>query len=127
MTRLAAPSSRLRLSSSASPARRLATCSILMVAASAGALIVGSAAGAVLQLAVFDLEEQQLLTEAGAWGYVAAFCLVSLMVLPAVVGIALGVRARHLGERRLGTTGILLNALTVAYLVLTGVGALLLG
>jgi hypothetical protein len=76
---------------------------------------------------VFDLEEQQLLSEAGAWGYVAAFCLVVLMALPAVIGIVLGVRGRHLGERRLGTMGIVVNALIAAYLVLTGVGTLLFG
>ena len=98
-----------------------------MVAASAVALMVGGAIGTFLQLTVFDLEEQQLLSEAGVWGYVAAFCLVVLMVLPAVIGIVLGMRGRRLGERRLGTAGVVVNALTAAYLVLTGVGALLPG
>ena len=98
-----------------------------MVAASAVAFVIGSAVGTFLQLTVFDLEEQQLLSEAGAWGYVAAFCLVVLIVLPAVIGIVLGVRGRRLGERRLGTTGIVVNALIAAYLVLTGVGTLLFG
>jgi hypothetical protein len=96
-----------------------------MVAASAVALMIGGAVGTFLQFIVFDLEEQQLLSEAGAWGYVAAFCLVVLMALPAVIGIVLGVRGRRLGERRLGTTGIVVNALIAAYLVLTGVGTLL--
>jgi hypothetical protein len=76
---------------------------------------------------VFDLEEQQLLTEAGAWGYVAAVCLVVLMVVPAVIGIVLGLRGRRLVEHLLGTAGIVVNALTAAYLVLTAVGTLLLG
>jgi hypothetical protein len=98
-----------------------------MVAASAVALMIGGAVGTFLQFWVFDLEEQQLLSEAGAWGYVAAFCLVVLIVLPAVIGIVLGVRGRRLGERRLGTTGIVVNALIAAYLVLTGVGTLLFG
>jgi hypothetical protein len=98
-----------------------------MVAVSAVALMIGGAVGTFLQFTVFDLEEQQLLSEAGAWGYVAAFCLVVLMALPAVIGIVLGVRGRHLGERRLGTMGIVVNALIAAYLVLTGVGTLLFG
>jgi hypothetical protein len=98
-----------------------------MVAVSAVALMIGGAVGTFLQFTVFDLEEQQLLSEAGAWGYVAAFCLVVLMALPAVIGIVLGVRGRHLGDRRLGTMGIVVNALIAAYLVLTGVGTLLFG
>lgn len=98
-----------------------------MVAASAVALMIGGAVGTFLGLTVFDLEEQQLLSEAGAWGYVAALCLVVLMVVPAVTGIVLGLRGRRLGERRLGTVGIVVNALTAAYLVLTAVGTLLLG
>jgi hypothetical protein len=122
-----APSHRHGLSLPADPARRVATWSLLMVAASAVAMMIGGAVGTFLQFTVFDLEEQQLLSEAGAWGYVAAFCLVVLMVLPAVIGIVLGVRGRRLGERRLGTTGIVVNALIAAYLVLTGVGTLLLG
>lgn len=122
-----APSHRHKLALPTDPARRFATWSVLMVAASAAALMVGSAVGAFLQFTVFDLEEQQLLYEAGAWGYVAAVFLVALMVLPAVIGIVLGLRGRRLGERRLGTTGIVVNALIAAYLVLTTVGTLLLG
>jgi hypothetical protein len=98
-----------------------------MVAASAVAMVIGAAVGTLLQVTVFDLEEQQLLSEAGAWGYVAAFCLVVLMVLPAVTGIVLGLRGRRLGERRLGTTGIVVNALIAAYLVVTGVAMLMFG
>ena len=97
-----------------------------MVAASVVAMMIGSVVGTFLQLTVFDLEEQQLLSEAGAWGYVAALCVVVLMVVPAVIGIALGLRGHRLGERRLGTVGIVVNALTAAYLVLTAVGTPLL-
>jgi amino acid transporter len=122
-----APSHRQNLSLPADPARRVATWSLLMVVASAVALMVGGAIGTLLQLTVFDLEEQQLLSDAGPWGYVAAFCIVVLMIGPASVGIVLGVRGRRLGERRLGTTGIVVNALIAAYLLLTGVSTLLLG
>jgi hypothetical protein len=97
-----------------------------MVAATALAALTAGAVGTFLQLVVFDLEEQQLLSEAGAWGYVGGLALLALMVIPALVGIALGVRARRLGERRLGTTGIVMNALIASYLVITFVANLLL-
>jgi MFS family permease len=118
---------RHRLSLPTDPARRAATWSLVMVAASVVTLTIGSAVGTFLQFWVFDLEEQQLLSEAGAWGYGAGFCLLALTVLPPVVGVVLGRRGRRLGERRLGTAGILVNALIVAYLVITGVGTLLAG
>lgn len=121
------PSRRHRFSLPREPARRAATWSVLMVPTSAFAVMIGGAVGTLLQFAVFDLEEQELLSEAGAWGYVAGFCLVALMVLPAVVGIVLGARGRRFGERRLGTMGIVANALIAAYVVITGVGALLFG
>jgi hypothetical protein len=81
----------------------------------------------MLQLAVFDLDEEQLLTDAGTRGYVAALGLVMLMTAPSAVGIVLGNRARRLGERRLGGAGIVVNALVAAYLVLTAGATLLFG
>jgi hypothetical protein len=95
-----------------------------MVAATAVAGLIAGAAGTFLQFVVFDLEEQQLLSEAGAWGYIAAFFLLALMVVPASVGIVLGFRARRLGERRLGTTGFVVNALVASYLVVTAIAFL---
>jgi hypothetical protein len=95
-----------------------------MVAATAVAGLIAGAAGTFLQFIVFDLEEQQLLSGAGAWGYVAAFFLLALMVVPASVGIVLGFRARRLGERRLGTTGLVVNALVASYLVVTAIAFL---
>ena len=120
-------SRRHRLSLPEEPARRVATWSLLMVAASVVAALIAGALGTFLQFVVFDLEEQELLSEAGAWGYVAGFCLLALMVLPALVGIVLGVRGRRLGERRLGTAGIAVNALIAAYLVVTAAHTLLFG
>jgi hypothetical protein len=76
---------------------------------------------------VFDLEEQQMLSEAGAWGYFAGIFLVALMVLPGLVGVVLGVRARRLGERRLGAAGIVANALIATYLMVSGVVGLVFG
>ena len=121
------PPQRHRFSLPEDPGRRVATQSLLMVAATAVAAVVAGIVGTFLGLVVFDLEEQELLPEAGVWGYVAGFFLLALMVLPAVVGMVLGVRARGLGERRLGTTGIVVNAVIGTYLVFTVAATLLLG
>jgi hypothetical protein len=98
-----------------------------MVAATAVAAVVAGIIGTFLQFVVFDLGEQELLTEAGVWGYVAAVLLLTLMALPAVRGIVLGVRARRLGEHRLGTTGVIVNAVVATYLVVTVAATLLFG
>ena len=121
------PSSRPRFSLPEEPGRRVATQSLLMVAATVAGGVVAGIIGTFLGIVVFDLGEQALLTEAGVWGYVAAVLLLALMVLPAVTGIALGVRARRLGEHRLGTTGMIVNAVIATYLVFTVAATLLFG
>lgn len=121
------PPRRHRFSLPEDPGRRVATKSLLMVAATAVAAVVAGIVGTILQFAVFDLEEQELLPEAGVWGYVAGLFLLALMVLPAVVGMVLGARARGLGERRLGTTGMVVNAVIGTYLVFTVAATLLFG
>ena len=120
-------SSRHRFSLPKEPGRRVATQSLLMVAATVAAGVVAGIIGTFLQFVVFDLGEQELLTEAGVWGYVAAVLLLALMVLPAFMGIALGVRARRLGEQRRGTTGMIVNAVVATYLVFTVAATLLFG
>lgn len=121
------PPRRHRFSLPKDRGRRAATESLLMVAATAVAAVVAGIVGTFLQLVVFDLGDQELLTEAGVWGYVAAVLLLALMVLPAVTGIALGVRARRLGEHRRGTTGMIVNAVAATYLVFTVAATLLFG
>jgi hypothetical protein len=121
------PSQRHRFSLPKEPARRAATQSLLMVAGTAVATVIAWIIGTFLQSVVFDLGEQELLSEAGAWGYVAAILLLVLMVLPGILGMALGVRARRLGEHRLGTTGIVVNAVIAAYLVFTVAANLVFG
>ena len=121
------PPQRHRFSLPGDPGRRVATQSLLMVAATVVAAVIAGIVGTFLGLVVFDLGEQELLTEAGVWGYVAAVLLLALMVLPAVTGIVLGVRARRLGEHRGGTTGIIVNAVVAAYLVFTVAATLLFG
>jgi MFS family permease len=121
------PPQRHRFSLPEDPGRRAATQSLLMVAATAVAAVVAGIVGTFLQFVVFDLGEQELLTEVGVWGYVAAVLLLALMVLPAVTGIVLGLRARRLGEHRRGTTGIIVNAVVATYLVFTVAATLLFG
>jgi hypothetical protein len=118
------PPRRHRFSLSEDPARRVAAWSLLMVPVTVVAGLIAGAVGTFLQLVVFDLEEQRLLSDAGVWGYIAAFLLIALMVIPALVGIALGFRARRLGEGRLATTGIVVNVLAAAYLLVTAVAFL---
>ncbi len=109
------------------PGRRAAAWSLLMVAGTVIALLVAGAVGTFLQLVVFDLEEQESLGRAGTWGYVAGFCLLALMALPALAGIVLGIRARRLGEHRRGTAGFVVNLLTLVYLVVPAVAFILFG
>jgi NADPH-dependent curcumin reductase CurA len=73
----------------------------------------------VALLSVLGLSEGDTLTEAGASGALAAVFLIALLAVPQVVGIVLGIKARRLGERRLGETGIVLNAAIGAYYMLT--------
>lgn len=127
---MAAPATsphRHRFSLPDEPGRRAGTQSLLMVAATAVAAVVAGIVGTFLQLVVFHLDDQELLPEAGPWGYVAGVSLLVLMTLPAVVGVGLGVRARHLGERSLGITGVVVNGVIAAYLGVTLVATLLVG
>lgn len=107
--------------------RRLATWSLAMVVVTGAALVLAWAVGTFLGLVVFDLDEQESLSEAGPWGYVAGVFLIGLMVAPALLGIVLGARARHLSEPRLGTAGVVVNSLIAAYLVLASVAGLVFG
>jgi hypothetical protein len=121
------PSHRHRFSLPEEPGRREATWSLLMVAGTMAATIAAWIVGTFLAIVVFGLEEQQLLTDAGLWGYVAGLVVLALMAAPALVGIVLGMRARHHSERRLGTTGIVANGAIATYLIITTISNLLLG
>ena len=101
-------------------ARRLAIASLLMVPALLLFYVAAYFAGSALQAAL-GLAEDEGLREAGVWGVVAGVFLIALMVVPQIVGVVLGVRARHLGERRLGTVGVAVNAAIAAYLLIVSV------
>jgi hypothetical protein len=81
----------------------------------------------VVLLNALGLAEGDMLTEAGAWGVIAAVPLMLLVVAPQIVGMVLGVKARQLGERRLGTTGVIVNAVIAAFLLFTSVAQLVIG
>jgi hypothetical protein len=88
--------------------RRTAVASLLMVPAMLVWMLLLMPVGWGLQSAL-GLDDTQMLYEAGAWG-VAAFVL--MLVLSAVtptVGVVLGVRARRLGQHRLGTIGVVVR------------------
>ena len=125
MTVTSSPSVRRRYSLPDERGRRLGALSLLMVPLMAAVSVAAWAVGTFLQFVVFDLAEQESLAEAGAWGYVAAACLIVLMVAPAIAGIGLGVRARAFAERRLGTVGIVVNALIAVYLVVANSAGLM--
>ena len=106
--------------SSGRPGRRLAISSLLMVPA----LLVSYLAAYIVGVALLNalgLAEGDMLTEAGAWGWLAAVFLIALLAVPQIVGIVLGVKARQLGERRLGTAGVIVNAAIAAFFLLTSV------
>lgn len=107
--------------------RRLGAWSLAMVAVTVAVFMVAWAVGTFLQLVVFDLDDQESLSEAGVWGYLAGVFLIGLIVAPALAGIVLGARARDLSESRLGTAGIVVNSLIAGYLVLASVVGLVFG
>lgn len=105
-----------RLSSEPRPGRRAGIASLLMVPALGLSFVAAELVGAGIQSAL-DLMEDESLREAGLVGVLAGLGLTALLVLPAVVGIVLGRRARRLGESRLGTSGVVVNAALGGYLV----------
>lgn len=106
-----------RLRADARPGRREGIASLLMLPMNALLLAPLSLIGSALQDAL-GLEEGELLPQAGTWGWIAAVLMVALLAAAPVAGVALGARARRLGERRLGTVGIVANVTIGAYLVL---------
>lgn len=110
----------VRVPSPLQPGRRPAIASFLMVPALVLSYVTAYFAGVAVQSA-FGLAEDESLREAGVWGVVSGVLLIALIVVPQLVGIALGVRARRLGERRLGTAGVVVNAAIAAFLLLTSV------
>ena len=115
-----------RVSSDSRPGRRAGVASLLMIPALVLSFTVAELVGAGVQSAL-DLAEDDNLREAGIVGVLAGLGLTALLVLPAVVGIVLGLRARRLGESRLGTPGVVINAALAGYLVLVSVVQLVLG
>jgi len=101
-------------------AHRSAVASLLMVPSMLAWMVLLVPVGWGLQSAL-GLDDTQMLYEAGAWGVAAFGAMVVLGAVPPAVGIVLGLRARRLGERRLGTIGVAANAVVAVPLVLAPV------
>ena len=99
------------------PGRRAGLASLLMVPAIAVSFTIAEFAGSALQSAL-GLGANESLTTAGALGVAAALLLMLLLVAPQAFGIVLGSKARRLGERRIGTAGLILNSVIAALVVL---------
>ena len=97
---------------------RTAVAALLLVPAMLVWMGVLMPVGWALQSAL-GLDETQMLTEAGGRGAVAFVLMLVVSAIPPIVGAALGVRACRLGERRLGTTAVVMNAVVGAWFVLS--------
>jgi hypothetical protein len=94
-----------------------------MIPAVVPAYVVAYFVGTAL-LSVLGLSEDARLTEAGALGIACGVLLAAVTVVPQVVGIVFGLKARELGERRLGAVCVLVNGLIGTYLVLVNLAGL---
>jgi hypothetical protein len=102
---------------SAGSGRRLGVASLLLLVAPIVLYVPLYFVGTAIMSAL-DLHEGAMLTEAGLLGVMAAAAMLAAAAAPQLVGVALGVKARRLGERRLGTWGVVTNALLCGFLVL---------
>lgn len=109
-----------RVSTEAHPGRRLAIVSLLMVPTLLAVYVPLSFLGTALQNAL-EVAEGELLIEAGLLGVLAWTALLVLVAVPQVVGIVFGRKARLLGDRRLGTIGIVVNAVVGGYVLVVAV------
>jgi hypothetical protein len=105
---------------------RLAMGSLLAIAVFVVWMMLLAPVGWALQGAL-DLDDGQLLYEAGGWGWLAYAGMVLATAIPPAVGIVLALRALALGERRLGTVGVAANALVAMLFVVAPLVAGLVG
>ena len=114
------PTDSTRLSPASRPGRTFAIVSLGLVAAPIVLFVPLYLVGSAL-LDALGVAEGELLVKAGVLGVLAWGAMLVLVATPSIVGVVLGARARRLGERRLGTLGIAVNALTGAYVLLASV------
>ncbi len=86
-------------------------------------LIVSGGVAAMVALALYgqrDLEGSEPMSVQGAYGWMVLAVTGLILLTPMLVGLVLGAKARRLGEKRLGTIGMVLDGLVVAgYVTLT--------
>ena len=85
--------------------------------------VVGGIVGFIL-LGFRDLEGSEPMSEQGAYGWMVLAVSTLLFMTPMIVGVILGARARSMGERRLGTIGMVVDGVVlVGYTGLAFIGA----
>ncbi|MGE5227551.1 MAG: hypothetical protein ACM3OO_11815 [Planctomycetaceae bacterium] len=87
---------------------QLAVWSLAMIAFLVISAAVGGIVGWVL-LSSQGLEGSEPMSEQGTIGWVAFGLSTAIFMAPMVVGVVLGAKARKLGERRLGTIGMVVD------------------
>jgi hypothetical protein len=106
------------------PGRRAALFSLLMIPAAFAMYLPAFLVGTALQSAL-GLAEDEKLREAGAAGVAGGVFLIVIMLAAPVAGVVLGVRARRLGERRLGALGLAGNVAIAAFVLFVNLVGLL--
>ena len=110
-------------STGSSPGHTLGVWSLLMLPF----LLVSGAAGGIvgfILLGFRELEGSEPMSEQGAYGWMVLAVSTLLFMTPMIVGVDLGTKARKLGERRLGTIGMVVDgAILVGYTALAFISA----
>jgi hypothetical protein len=105
-------------------ARRFGVWSLLMLVFLIPAAIVAAVVGLAI-LGNAGLEGSEPMSEQGTAGWTALVLTYLILMAPMFVGVFLGAKAHGLGERRLGTTGIVVDgAILVLYTIAAFGGAL---
>ncbi len=91
-------------------------------------LLVSGAAGGILGFVILNangLEGSEPMSVQGTPGWIAFVLSTTIFMLPMMVGVVLGLKARRLGERRLGTAAAVIDAvILVGFLTIAWVNQL---
>jgi len=84
-------------------------------------VVSGVAAGiiGVVLLGLKNLEGSEPMSEQGGYGWMVFALATIIFMSPMIIGVVLGAKARNLGERKLGTIGMIVDgAILVGYTAL---------
>lgn len=106
---MSVPAESTLVSATSDRGRRLATWSLLMVPMLAVTAILGAVVGMFL-LGRRGLEGSEPMSVQGGYGWMVwAVVTFAVFLVPSMIGIVLGFKARQHGEERLGRMGMLVN------------------